>query len=341
MRRHENGPDVAARVERAAREAGALAVPTGGARAQGEGPDLGGQHFTLLARPRVALLAGAPVSVSDFGHAWHLLDHELGVPVSLLEATSLSSYDLRRYNVLVLPPAGGSLRALLEPLADDLRAWVRSGGTLIAIDRSAAVLADEQLGLSSVRRLRDVLDEREAYDEAARREWDAREVSVDPAVVWGDEPASADDDETGDSDAGPAPSGDEAARLDRWRRRFMPRGATLAAWVDDQAWITAGCGDALPVLGDGDLVLMAREPVQTAVRLAPAEHLRLAGLVWPEARERLGRSAWLTVERRGHGQVILFAARPGFRGFHKATARLLANAVVYGPGAGADQPLGW
>jgi hypothetical protein len=92
---------------------------------------------------------------------------------------------------------------------------------------------------------------------------------------------------------------------------------------------------------DGDQVLMAREPVRTAVRLAPAERLRLAGLLWPEARERLARTAWLTVERRGHGQVVLFATQPVFRGYHKATGRLLANAVVYGPGAGADQPLGW
>jgi hypothetical protein len=346
VRRHENGPDVAARVERAAREAGALVVPTGGARAPGDGPDLGGRHFTLLARPRVALLAGSPVSVSDFGHLWHLLDRELGVPVSLLEVGSLSSYDLRRYNVLVLPPAGGSLRGLLEPVADQLRDWVRAGGTLIAVDRSAGVLADAELGLSSVRRLRDVLDEREAYAEAARREWDARAVAVDPARVWGEPapdegPSAATAGEEGARPSEPSAKGEAAEREDRWRRRFMPGGVILAGRVDDRAWITAGCDEDLPVLWDGSTVLMAREPVRTAVRLAPAAQLRLAGLVWPEARERLAESAWLTLERRGHGQVVLFAAQPAFRGFHKASGRLFANAVVYGPGAGADQPLGW
>jgi hypothetical protein len=97
----------------------------------------------------------------------------------------------------------------------------------------------------------------------------------------------------------------------------------------------------MPVLADGDQVLMSRAPTRTAVRLAPAAELRLAGLLWPEARERLAESAWLTVERVGHGQVILFAAHPLLRGYHKATGRLFANAVVYGPGLGADQPLGW
>jgi hypothetical protein len=81
--------------------------------------------------------------------------------------------------------------------------------------------------------------------------------------------------------------------------------------------------------------------VQTPVRLASAERLRISGLLWPEARERLAESAWLTVERSGHGQVVLFATLPGFRGSSLATARLFGNAVVYGPGLGARQPQDW
>jgi hypothetical protein len=38
--------------------------------------------------------------------------------------------------------------------------------------------------------------------------------------------------------------------------------------------------------------------------------MRLSGLLWPEARERLADSAYLTVERLGNGQVILFASSP-------------------------------
>jgi hypothetical protein len=343
VRRHENGADVLQRVETAALQSGAMAVPTAGARAPAEGPDLGGQHFHLLARPRVALLAGAPVSPTDFGHLWHLLDRELGVPVSLLEATSLSSYDLRRYNVLVLPPSGGSLRALLSPLKEDLQAWVRSGGTLIAVDGAASAIASGDLGLSAVRDLSEVLAEREAYRSEAQREWASRKVSVVPASVWdGTASAEAAPEEAETEKGGEKPAKGEAEeRDDRWRRRFMPHGATLLALTNPREWITVGCSERMPVLADGDQVLMSRAPIRTAVRLAPAAELRLAGLLWPEARERLAESAWLTVERVGHGQVILFAAHPVLRGYHKATGRLFANAVVYGPGLGADQPLGW
>jgi hypothetical protein len=63
--------------------------------------------------------------------------------------------------------------------------------------------------------------------------------------------------------------------------------------------------------------------------------------LWPEARERLADTAYLTVESMGAGQVILFAAQPGFRGYHKATARLFDNAVIYGPGVGANAPPRW
>jgi hypothetical protein len=128
---------------------------------------------------------------------------------------------------------------------------------------------------------------------------------------------------------------DERARL------FAPQGVTLRATVDPEAWITSGCGDVLPVLVSGSDAFLAKPPVRTAVRLDAGPALRLGGLLWPEARARLADGAWLTVERKGHGQIVLFAAQPAFRGYHLASARLFANAVVLGPGLGADQPVGW
>ncbi len=67
--------------------------------------------------------------------------------------------------------------------------------------------------------------------------------------------------------------------------------------------------------------------------------LRMSGLLWPEAAERLANTAYVTREALGAGQVILFADDPNFRAATLGTRRLFANAVVYGPGMGASQPI--
>jgi hypothetical protein len=67
--------------------------------------------------------------------------------------------------------------------------------------------------------------------------------------------------------------------------------------------------------------------------------LRMSGLLWPEAAERLASAAYLTRESVGRGQVILFASSPTFRAGSLGTARLFTNAMVYGPGLGASHPI--
>jgi len=303
-----------------------------------EQADLGGGHFHLLARPRVALLANSPVASDAYGSLWHHLDQRVGVPFTILDAQSLGSYDLRRYNVLVLPPAYG-LAGVLKEHAEALARWVENGGTLIACESSAAELTAGALGLSSVKLRQDALEELELYAKAVERERAAQRVVVDETTLWNvpaEAPAAASEEKPK-----PAETPKVTADDDRHARLFAPVGATLRAQVDEHAWITAGIDATLPVLVSGADVFLARPPVTAAIRLDPGRTLRLAGLLWPEARARLADSAWLTVERKGHGQVILFAGLPSFRGYQLASARLFANAVVLGPGLGADLPSDW
>ena len=174
----------------------------------------------------------------------------------------------------------------------------------------------------------------------------------------------------------------------------MPQGALLAARTDDQHWLTAGCGEYVPIMYDGDVPLIATGGVEAPVRLgaycpvdgdrrvqpgaaAPAGptssaripptgtgpnttqpsdgdsaraagafvpsgyelRLRMSGLFWPEAADRLAHTAYVTRERIGNGQVILFATTPTFRAAAAGTTRLLANAVILGPGMGASPTL--
>ncbi|MDX1644310.1 MAG: M14 family zinc carboxypeptidase, partial [Thermoanaerobaculia bacterium] len=70
---------------------------------EGDLPDIGGGHFALLERPRIALVGRGYVSTTDYGAIWHALDTRLGIRHSQLDIDALSYTDLRRYNVVVLP----------------------------------------------------------------------------------------------------------------------------------------------------------------------------------------------------------------------------------------------
>ena len=316
VRGNENGADAGARVEAAALHSGATAYALATSRSPDDGPDLGGTHFHLLERPRVALLAEPPIEPETCGGIWFLLDHELRLPHARLDARGLADQDLRRFNVLVIPSHYASLEAL-KPQQEALRRWVEDGGTLIACGNSAAALAHEDWGLCHTRRRGDVLEQLQAYSTAARLELAARWPDEAPA----DYPPASKEEET-------------------WAERFLPRGAILRALVDQDEWLSAGCDGELPVLVQTDGVLLAKEPARTPLRLASAERLRLSGLLWPEAQQRLALSAYCTVEAVEHGQVILFAANPGYRMLFRGTGRLLGNALVYGPGLGAEPARG-
>jgi hypothetical protein len=67
--------------------------------------------------------------------------------------------------------------------------------------------------------------------------------------------------------------------------------------------------------------------------------LRMSGLLWPEATHRLANAAYVTREPVGRGQVILFAVSPAFRAATRPATRVFLNALVYGPGYGAAQPV--
>ncbi|MEO0650322.1 MAG: M14 family zinc carboxypeptidase [Planctomycetota bacterium] len=320
------------RIDEAAEVFGIEAKRLRSHRSQDSGPDLGGGHFTLLERPRVAILSNAPVQTDAFGHLWQHLDVELRVPHTMLDAQELGSYDLRRYNVLILPP--GDVSGLLSDNAETLVTWIAGGGTLIACGSAAAAVADEELGLSEVRRHRDVLDQVPIYRaqaelalEAGKWNPNGKDLYEDPPMAYGKRLRTATE----------AENLDGLERHEAWARRFSPSGVILRGLVDEHHWLTFGCGEELPVFYEGAQVL--RTLGDAPIRLGNRNILRLAGLLWPEAAERLAFGAWCTAERHGSGQVILFASNPVFRGYWLGTARVFANAVVFGPGLGASAPV--
>jgi hypothetical protein len=312
-----------------------------------DGPDLGTSKFVLLTEPKVAIACQWPISPTSFGSVWFLLDNQAKLKCSLINIQNLGMVDLRTYNVLILPDSTGFGRMLGEAAVEKIKQWVENGGTLIAAGGSASFAAEANSVLSKVRLRKDVLAKLDEYAEAVERERIALNIKIDPNKVWGvlPEKAPAEPNKTKKeqlaSDKKPKDDIEKLKRDDQWKAMFSPSGAFLAGAIDPEQWLAYGIEGRLPVYFEGADVFMSKQPVRTAVRLTEEKELRLSGLLWPEARERIADSAYATVESLGNGQVILFAADPSFRMWMAAEQRLLLNAVLLGPGLGTTPPRPW
>ena len=173
IKREGNPDDLEDRLDAVAAHWGIeiLATPTALAT---DGPDLGGKHFRPLVAPRVGVLTGMPVEPSEYGHLWHLFDQVLELRFSAIDIARFATTDLRRYNVLVLPPirtyrgdnepppedrGGAAYRHTLgEKGIERLDAWIRAGGTVVGIAGGAEFLADAELELTKTRLRRQSLE---------------------------------------------------------------------------------------------------------------------------------------------------------------------------------------
>jgi hypothetical protein len=90
------------------------------------GMDLGSRNFEDLEEPKVAMIGGQGSSSSEVGEAWHLLDQRYHMPLSILKNEDLDRMDLSRYNVII-----ASTYSISDGAAENLKNWVRGGGTLL------------------------------------------------------------------------------------------------------------------------------------------------------------------------------------------------------------------
>ena len=316
---------------------------------KGDLPDWGGEHFRLLTKPQIALLGQSNFNSYDVGSSWWTLDKNLGIRHSQINSSFITYADLRRYNTIIMPDGN---RVLSENEIEVLNDWIKQGGTLIAHDNSSSIIASKN-GLGSVTKIQDSLDKSIDFDIDLQREWlvdkdniDFDQVNSNTLNYKTDYPWDMDKRTITD---------EELIRRDNWQSKFMPSGAFVVGRVDNTHWLSFGTPDVLPILYSKQPVLMTSNRAEAVVRIGsiepnngseikqlnwstiPADHdikVRMSGLVWPEASEKIANSAYLTREQIGNGQLILFSGQPNFRGSTRGTSRLWLNAVVYGAGLG-------
>jgi len=318
-------------------------------------PDWGGRHFRLLEKPQVAILGHSSFNSYDVGVSWWSLDHHLGIRHSLLNGSFAGYADLRRYNVIIMP--SGYLE-MSDYEINALNDWIKQGGTLIAHNSSSRFIASNET-IGGVMQLQDVLDKSNDYNFDLLREIYALEEDLNQEAVLNNTldleinyPLELN--KTNYSE-------DELKNRDRWQSIFMPSGAFVAGRTDQKHWLTFGTPKTLPLLYGNYPILMTDDNAEAPIRIGelvdnpvinefrsinwstlPAGKdikVRMSGLIWPEAAQRIANSAYLTRERVGKGQIILFAGEPNFRGSTRGTNRVWLNAIVYGPGLGTSSKI--
>ncbi len=345
------------------------------------GPDQGGAEFPVLVAPRVAMLTGMPISTTDYGAVWHLLDQDLKLRFSGLDIGRFGRTDLSRYNVLIFPGVMGETATYRQALGQGglkkLEAWISAGGTAIGFGGGARLLADPESSLTSSRFRSQALEEfpppvwslTAVQAEAAGRvtATGMRLTStgkslgdlydVAPVLGPGALPFTKGINEGTPLPRGPVSmadwlkpllQGDKAKveledmrQADARLRRFMPQGALLDVELDPEQWLNYGLDDQATVWFGGSDTMVAAPPVAVSARFPQIERLHQGGLLWPEAAARMALTAYAVREAHGRGQVVLFAAPPVYRRWMRDTERMFTNAILLGPGLGTRWSSPW
>ena len=137
------------------------------------------------------------------------------------------------------------------------------------------------------------------------------------------------------------PKDEDRRRTDARLRSFSSPGALLRIDLDPDLYLNWGSPAVMTAFVGADDTLIAAPPARAAARFSGIDTIHRGGLLWPEHAARLARTAYATRESVGRGQIVLFLDSPIFRGWMKGTRRLLWNAILYGPGVGAEPPTPW
>ena len=140
-----------------------------------QGKDFGSSSVQFIEAPRVGVVAGEGTSSNMVGHIWHFFDQQLNYPVTMIPADQLSRMDWSEFDVIIMPSGSYGYR-LSDSQLSDIRQWVRSGGSLIAVEGANAFLAGKD-GFSLQRKSKDA-DDQDNPEDRLMRYGDAERASV-------------------------------------------------------------------------------------------------------------------------------------------------------------------
>ncbi|MEO0570524.1 MAG: M14 family zinc carboxypeptidase [Bacteroidota bacterium] len=134
------------------------------------GKDFGSGYVQMIEKPKVAVLTGGPSSSYRFGEIWHYFEKQLHYPITAIDTDYIDRIDLEAYNILVLP-GGRYTRFMNDNRLNELKAWVRNGGKLIAMGGAIDGIDGESgFGIKRKKSIKDTIDMEPMAHEDRQRE---------------------------------------------------------------------------------------------------------------------------------------------------------------------------
>jgi hypothetical protein len=328
---HENPSNLADTLRMLSKNTGAEVIATQTSWID-RGPNFGSHWVRSIRRPRVAMAWDMPTSALSAGALRFVIERKFNYPVTVIRTQQLASADLTRYQVLIFPDGGDYASILKAAGAERIKAWVRSGGTLITICDAMRFAADPKLGLLSLTR---------EESPTARRTFEKK----DTKKVKDEE---ADSDEEKEPEDARAP-GTLLSSVEDYQKSIQPldalpdssQGVLLKAVVDQGHWVTDGSPRSVYALVEGNLIFspLKQDDGVNAAYFAAPDQVLASGYLWDEYRKQIAFKPFIVVQPEGNGFTIGFTADPSFRTYMDGLELFLMNAVFRGP-AHASTPEG-
>lgn len=107
------------------------------------GIDLGSNLVSSVQQPKVLMMVGNGINSYEAGEIWHLMDQQLGMPITKVNSDQFGRINLFDYNTLILP--SGNYNSLSEGQVNHLKDWINRGGTVIAMKNASLWLNQKEI----------------------------------------------------------------------------------------------------------------------------------------------------------------------------------------------------
>lgn len=290
-----------------------------------EGPNFGSRHMAAIPSDlKIAIAWDRPTASSAAGAARYVIEREFGYPVTAIRASQLSSADLTRFKVLVLPDSLTESydTAISAPAMRRIHDWISAGGTLVALGPGAtASLTTGRAGLLATQQ-----------ENAARGDGEKDKSKDDSPTP----PTASTTAQASTRVAGKLIRSDAEYRKTVQGDGELPdslHGVLLRAHVDSRNWISAGVPETVNVMVTGRAIFapLHENRGANASYFENADKLLASGFLWEPNRLQLAYKPFVIVQREGRGNIVAFTADPTFRGYMDGLNVLLLNALFRGP----------